>query len=72
MVVLLVYDHQGVPITVVAHGYNGQTHFSLVESPEQDCKNSILQSLVAEGFASISGSGPMHLDRRDDVNAKGE
>ena len=57
MVVLLVYDHQGVPITVVAHGNNGQTHFAIDESSqhhsERLLKTMILQALASEGFATI-------------------
>ena len=57
MIVLLVYDRQNGPLTLVAHGYNGQTHFSLTETPNQDwerlLKTMILQALAAEGFATI-------------------
>lgn len=35
MVVLLVYDVQSTPLTLVAHGYNGQTWFSVVDNPQQ-------------------------------------
>jgi hypothetical protein len=35
MVVFLVYtDNQG-PITIIAHGYSGQTWFSIVDTPQQ-------------------------------------
>lgn len=57
MIVLLVYDRQSGPLTLVAHGYNGHTHFSLAEAPNQDwerlLKTMILQALAAEGFATI-------------------
>ena len=57
MVVLLIYDHHSGPSTVVAHGHNGQTHFSLVEPPEKDwerlLKTLIMQALAAEGFEFI-------------------
>lgn len=57
MIVLLVYDRQSGPLTLVAHGYNGQTHFSLTEAPNQDwerlLKTMILQALAAEGLATI-------------------
>jgi len=34
MVVLLVYgSHQ--PVSIVAHGYNGRTWFSVVDTPQQ-------------------------------------
>jgi hypothetical protein len=35
MVVLLVYGSDGSPATLVAHGHDGQTWLSLVETPEQ-------------------------------------
>jgi hypothetical protein len=35
MVVLLVYEQEGSPITLVAHGHDGQTHIALVDTPEQ-------------------------------------
>ena len=57
MVVLLVYDRQGQPLTLVAHGQDGQTHFALVDNPylhpDQYLKTTILQALALEGFAAI-------------------
>jgi len=35
MVVLLVYQVDQRPITLMAHGYNGQTWFSVVDTPQQ-------------------------------------
>jgi hypothetical protein len=35
MVVLLVYQQTRQPVTLIAHGYNGQTRFSLVDNPQQ-------------------------------------
>jgi hypothetical protein len=35
MVVLLVYQVNQMPITIIAHGYNGQTWFSVVDTPQQ-------------------------------------
>lgn len=35
MVVLLVYGGDRQPVSMVAHGYNGQTWFSLVDTPQQ-------------------------------------
>jgi hypothetical protein len=35
MVVLLVYQLYQKPITIIAHGYNGQTWFSVVDTPQQ-------------------------------------
>ena len=35
MVVLLVYENGGAPASLVAHGRDGQTWFTLVDSPQQ-------------------------------------
>ena len=35
MVMLLIYGLQELPVTMVCHGYDGWTHLSLVDSPEQ-------------------------------------
>ena len=35
MVVLLVYGRERQPISLVAHGHNGQTWFSVVDTPQQ-------------------------------------
>ena len=35
MVVLLVYDSDLQPVSIVAHGHNGQTWFSVVDTPQQ-------------------------------------
>lgn len=35
MVVLLVYQDEKPPLTLVAHGHDGQTHFALADSPSQ-------------------------------------
>src|SRR4030042_2278756 len=35
MVVLLVYAGNLVPVTLIAHGYNHQTWFSVVDTPQQ-------------------------------------
>jgi hypothetical protein len=35
MVVLLVYADNREPVTLIAHGYNGQTWFSVVDTPQQ-------------------------------------
>ncbi len=35
MVVLLVYKSGRLPISIVAHGYDGHTWFSVVDSPQQ-------------------------------------
>lgn len=35
MVVLFVYQAERKPVTIIAHGYNGQTWFSFVDTPQQ-------------------------------------
>jgi len=35
MVVLLVYEANRQPVTLIAHGYNNQTWFSVVDTPQQ-------------------------------------
>jgi len=35
MVVLLVYGSDRQPVSIVAHGHNGQTWFSVVDTPQQ-------------------------------------
>ena len=35
MVVLLVYGSERQPVSILAHGYNGQTWFSVVDTPQQ-------------------------------------
>lgn len=41
MVVLLVYDNGSPPASVVAHGHDGQTWFTLVDSPQQTIQTSL-------------------------------
>ena len=57
LVVLLVYDEQGILLTLVAHGNDNKTHFALADPPKQVqesiLKNEILQALALEGFAAI-------------------
>ena len=35
MVILLVYGGEAEPVTLIAHGYNRQTEFSVVHTPQQ-------------------------------------
>jgi hypothetical protein len=64
MVVLLVYDEQGEPLTLMAHSQDSQTHFELVDTPQQRpqrlIKAAVLQALALEGFASIRRSNSAH------------
>ncbi len=64
MVVLLVYDKRGEPLTLMAHSQDGQTQFELVDSPQQRpqrmIKAAVLQALALEGFASTRRSNSSH------------
>ena len=57
MVVLLVYDDLGIPLTLIAHGKDSKTHFALVHPPEQGqeriLKSIVLQAMALEGFSAI-------------------
>lgn len=57
MVVMLVYDDQGSPVTLIAHSKDNKTHFALVDPPERPeerlLKTKILQAMTMEGFAII-------------------
>ncbi len=46
LVVLMVYDLANVPHSIVAHGFDGQTRFSLIETPGEP-KSSEFASLVS-------------------------
>jgi hypothetical protein len=50
MVVLLVYSLGHQPVSLVAHGHNGQTWFSVVDTPQQRAdpyvETEILQALI--------------------------
>jgi hypothetical protein len=64
LVVLLVYEKQGEPLTLVAHSQNGHTYFDLVDTPQQRAqrvtKSAVLQALALEGFASMRGPKSAH------------
>lgn len=71
MVILLVYGSDGQPVSIVVHGHNGQTWFSMVNTPQQRAnpyiETAIRQALVPytiaplpkQGRQSQSGSAPM-------------
>jgi hypothetical protein len=56
MVVLLVYEGTGQPITMVAHDFEGKTHISIEYSPPPDSNRlleaAILQALEKEGYST--------------------
>ncbi|MEJ2596798.1 MAG: hypothetical protein P8Z00_00620 [Anaerolineales bacterium] len=53
MVVLLVYGNESLPVTLVVHGHDGQTHIALVDTPEQrpapQLVEAILQAMLPSG-----------------------
>lgn len=57
MVILLVYGINRHPVSIVAHGNNGQTWFSVVDTPQQradpQVEEAIRQSLVPHVIATL-------------------
>lgn len=57
MVVILVYDQQNPPATLVAHSHDRQTQFTLVDTPQQRLdpllQAAIVDALVAGNFTPI-------------------
>lgn len=57
MIVLLVYAESVPPATLVAHGHNGQTWISLVDSPEQRPLPDLAQHITTALQSSIIVKG---------------
>ena len=59
MVVLLVYADNHAPVSLIAHGYNNQTWFSVVDSPQQRAdprgEATIRQTVSQPGASSVPG-----------------
>lgn len=53
LVVLLVYQEHSVPLAIVAHGYEGKTCFSMVDTPQQRADPD-LQMAMLSLLSSIS------------------
>jgi hypothetical protein len=57
MVVLLVYRDNHQPVSIVAHGHNGQTWFSVVDTPQQHAdpliESAIRLALVSHAVATL-------------------
>jgi hypothetical protein len=53
MVVLLVYEGQEQPLTLVAHGKDGKTHFAIVDTTEQQIHQGHLNSAVLQALALV-------------------
>ncbi len=54
MVVLLVYAARGEPVTLIAHGFNQQTWFSLVDTPQQRA-NPRLEATIRHAIGQAAG-----------------
>lgn len=65
MVVLLVYDRQKRPATLVAHSRDGRTQFALVDTPQQRLdprlQAAIRQALDVHSFARPDAEAPFDL-----------
>jgi len=46
MVVLLVHSQKAQPVTIVAHGHDGQTSLSLVDTASQSIDDGVIQALL--------------------------
>jgi hypothetical protein len=46
MVVLLVYAEQYQPVSLVAHGYDGKTWLSLVDTPQQQADPRLEEAII--------------------------
>jgi len=46
MVVLLVYNQDGPPATLVVHGHDGQTQIALVDTPDQRPTSQLVEAIV--------------------------
>jgi hypothetical protein len=59
MVVLLVYASTPQPVTIIAHGYNNRTWFSVVDTPQQRA-DPRLEAIIRRLIASLA-SPPIYL-----------
>jgi len=46
MIVLLVYGEEVQPLTLVAHGHEGKTHFAMVDTPEQEQEDLLGSTII--------------------------
>jgi hypothetical protein len=61
MVVLLVYGDSGWPVSLVAHSYDGQTRFSMVDNPQQRIDPSLERAIrLAFSSENILPFGQVH------------
>lgn len=57
MVVLLVYDRSHQPVTLVAHGHDGRTHFAMVDTPQQPLDRQ-LGATIREALSPVDLARP--------------
>jgi hypothetical protein len=63
MVVLLVYDQNSPPATLVVHGHDGETQFTLVDTPEQRPAPELINTIV-QAILPISQQGQKRVPYR--------
>jgi hypothetical protein len=69
MVVLLIYERNKPPLTLVAHGHDGQTHFAVADSPSQRpdprLVADVLQMLYVTNRSRQNMDGMNHTKRKE-------
>ncbi len=60
MVVFLVYGSDQQPVSIVAHGHNGQTCFSVVDTPQQHA-DPRLEAAIRQALAPMDPATPLNL-----------
>jgi len=70
MVVLLVYGRERQPLSIIAHSYNGQTWFSIVDTPQQRAdprlERAVRQALAIENIPLLGQGYGSHASCRTD------
>jgi hypothetical protein len=65
MVVLFIYKGDLPPLTLVAHGYNGQTWFSLVDNPQQPADPQLVRALRHSLASPLNLPPDLHVARHE-------
>lgn len=59
MIILLAYDHDNKPVTLVAHGKDGKTHISILDDPgSQD--SSDIENIIRNALVSVRNDPVQH------------
>jgi hypothetical protein len=65
MVVLLIYASNQQPMTIIAHGYNNRTWFSVVDTPQQRAdphlEGTIRRLFASSEISQLNLGNPVHL-----------